>query len=149
MRWNPRSQRTCSKVCGLLRLWQQWDHLDDQHRSSGTDRGSVRETQLWLHVDAAYAGAAAILPEMRYILEGCDRADSFVVNPHKWLLTPMDLSAFYCRRPEMLRRAFSLTPEYLKTAEGDSVTNTWTIRLQLGHRVSRTEVLDGRPALRC
>ena len=90
--------------------------------------------QLWLHVDAAYAGAAAILPEQRHILEGCDRADSFVVNPHKWLLTPMDLSAFYCRRPEMLRRAFSLTPEYLKTAEGDSVTNAMDYTLQLGHR---------------
>ena len=90
--------------------------------------------QLWLHVDAAYAGAAAILPEHRHILEGCDRADSFVVNPHKWLLTPMDLSAFYCRRPEMLRRAFSLTPEYLKTAEGDSVTNGMDYTLQLGRR---------------
>jgi aromatic-L-amino-acid/L-tryptophan decarboxylase len=90
--------------------------------------------QLWLHVDAAYAGAAAILPEQRHILEGCDRADSFVVNPHKWLLTPMDLSAFYCRRPEMLRRAFSLTPEYLKTAEGDSVNNAMDYTLQLGHR---------------
>ena len=90
--------------------------------------------QLWLHVDAAYAGAAAILPEQPHILEGCDRADSFVVNPHKWLLTPMDLSAFYCRRPEMLRRAFSLTPEYLKTAEGDSVTNGMDYTLQLGRR---------------
>ena len=90
--------------------------------------------ELWLHVDAAYAGAAAILPEQRHILEGCDRADSFVVNPHKWLLTPMDLSAFYCRRPEMLRRAFSLTPDYLKTAEGDSVTNGMDYTLQLGRR---------------
>jgi len=90
--------------------------------------------ELWLHVDAAYAGAAAILPEQRHILEGCDRADSFVVNPHKWLLTPMDLSAFYCRRPEMLRRAFSLTPEYLKTAEGDSVNNGMDYTLQLGRR---------------
>jgi aromatic-L-amino-acid/L-tryptophan decarboxylase len=90
--------------------------------------------KLWLHVDAAYAGAAAILPEQRHILEGCDRADSFVVNPHKWLLTPMDLSALYCRRPEMLRRAFSLTPEYLKTAEGDSVTNGMDYTLQLGRR---------------
>jgi aromatic-L-amino-acid decarboxylase len=89
---------------------------------------------LWLHVDAAYAGSAAILPELRNVLDGCDRADSFVVNPHKWLLTPMDLSAFYCRRPEMLRRAFSLTPEYLKTAEGDSVTNAMDYTLQLGRR---------------
>src|SRR5262249_50728689 len=77
---------------------------------------------LWLHVDAAYAGAAAIAPEFRYILDGCDRADSFVVNPHKWLLTPIDFSAFYCRRPEMLRRAFSLTPDYLQSRES-GVTN--------------------------
>jgi aromatic-L-amino-acid decarboxylase len=89
---------------------------------------------LWLHVDAAYAGSAAILPEMRYILEGVDRADSFVTNPHKWLMTPMDLSAFYCRRPEMLRRAFSLSPEYLMSAEGDSVTNSQEYTLQLGRR---------------
>jgi aromatic-L-amino-acid/L-tryptophan decarboxylase len=89
---------------------------------------------LWLHVDGAYAGSAAILPELRYILEGCERADSFVTNPHKWLLTPMDFSAFYCRRPDMLRRAFSLTPDYLKTAEGDSVTNSMEYTLQLGRR---------------
>ncbi len=90
--------------------------------------------QLWLHVDAAYAGSAAILPEMRYILEGVARADSFVTNPHKWLMTPMDLSAFYCRRPEMLRRAFSLTPDYLKTTDGDDVTNAQDYTLQLGRR---------------
>jgi aromatic-L-amino-acid decarboxylase len=89
---------------------------------------------LWLHVDAAYAGSAAILPELRNILEGCDRADSFVFNPHKWLLTPMDFSAFYCRRPEMLRRAFSLTPEYLKTSEGDAASNNMDFTLQLGRR---------------
>jgi aromatic-L-amino-acid decarboxylase len=90
--------------------------------------------RLWLHVDGAYAGSAAILPEKRYILEGVERADSFVTNPHKWLQTPMDLSAFYCRRPEMLRRAFSLTPDYLKTAEGESVTNAQDYTLQLGRR---------------
>ena len=90
--------------------------------------------RLWLHVDAAYAGTAAIIPELRNVLDGCDRADSFVANPHKWLLTPMDLSALYCRRPEMLKRAFSLTPDYLKTAEGDSVTNTMDYTLQLGRR---------------
>jgi len=89
---------------------------------------------LWLHVDAAYAGSAAILPEMRHIVDGVDRADSFVTNPHKWLLTSMDFSAFYCRRPDMLRRAFSLSPEYLQTAEGDAVTNAQDSTLQLGRR---------------
>jgi aromatic-L-amino-acid decarboxylase len=89
--------------------------------------------RLWLHVDAAYAGSAAIVPEYRYILDGCDRADSFVTNPHKWLLTPMDLSAFYCRRPEMLKRAFSLTPAYLKTTEDDA-TNLMDYTFPLGRR---------------
>ena len=89
---------------------------------------------LWLHVDAAYAGSAAIVPEMQYILAGCDRADSLVTNPHKWLLTPVDFSAFYCRRPEMLRRAFSLTADYLKTAEGEMVTNGMDYSLPLGRR---------------
>jgi aromatic-L-amino-acid decarboxylase len=89
---------------------------------------------LWLHVDAAFAGSAAIVPEFRYAIEGCERADSFVTNPHKWMLTPVDFSAFYFRRPEMLRKAFSLTPEYLKTAEGDDVTNYMDYGLQLGRR---------------
>ena len=75
---------------------------------------------LWLHVDAAYAGSAAVAPEFRWAFEGCDRADSFVTNPHKWLLTPMDCSIFYTRRPDVLRRAFSLIPEYLETAAGSA-----------------------------
>lgn len=90
--------------------------------------------KLWLHVDAAYAGSAAILPEMRWILDGVNRADSFVMNPHKWLFTPIDFSAFYCRRPEVLKRAFSLIPEYLKTTEGDKVTNYMDYGIQLGRR---------------
>lgn len=89
---------------------------------------------LWLHVDAAYGGAAAILPEMRYVLDGCDRADSIVMNPHKWLFAPIDVSAFYCRRPDVLKRAFSLVPEYLKTAEGEAVTNYMDYGVQLGRR---------------
>jgi aromatic-L-amino-acid decarboxylase len=89
---------------------------------------------LWLHVDAAYAGAAAILPEMRSILAGCDRADSFVMNPHKWLFTPIDFSAFYCRRPQVLKQAFSLTPEYLQTSNSEQVTNYMDYGIQLGRR---------------
>ena len=89
---------------------------------------------LWLHVDAAYAGSAAILPELRHILDGCERADSFVVNPHKWMFTPIDFSAFYCRRPGVLKQAFSMTPEYLKTAEDDTVTNYMDYGIQLGRR---------------
>ena len=89
---------------------------------------------LWLHVDAAYGGAAAVLPERSDVLAGCDRADSFVMNPHKWMFTPADFSAFYCRRPEAVKAAFSLVPEYLRTAEGDSVTNYMEYGIQLGRR---------------
>lgn len=73
---------------------------------------------LWLHVDAAYAGSAAVVPEYRWILDGCDRADSLVFNPHKWLMVPVDCSIFYCRHPDTLRRAFSLVPEILRTDDG-------------------------------
>jgi aromatic-L-amino-acid decarboxylase len=90
--------------------------------------------ELWLHVDAAYAGAAAIVPEKRDALAGCERADSFVVNPHKLLFTPIDCSAFYCRRPDVLRRAFSLIPEYLRTDEDDSVHNLMDYGISLGRR---------------
>jgi aromatic-L-amino-acid decarboxylase len=72
---------------------------------------------VWLHVDAAYAGAAAICPELRPLFAGWERADSIGVNPHKWLLTPMDCSAFFTRRPDALRDAFSLVPEYLRVEE--------------------------------
>jgi aromatic-L-amino-acid/L-tryptophan decarboxylase len=88
----------------------------------------------WLHVDAAYAGVTAMIPEYRRILDGCDRADSLVVNPHKWLFTPFDLSAFYCRRMDVLRRAFSLTPEYLRTVETAPVRNLMDTGVQLGRR---------------
>ncbi|MEX1183324.1 MAG: pyridoxal-dependent decarboxylase [Gemmatimonadota bacterium] len=75
--------------------------------------GICEREGLWLHVDAAYGGAAALLPEMRWILGGCDRADSIVVNPHKWLFVPIDCSVLFTRRPDVLRRAFSVVPEYL------------------------------------
>jgi aromatic-L-amino-acid decarboxylase len=72
---------------------------------------------VWLHVDAAYAGAAAVCPELRDAFAGWERADSIVVNPHKWLFTPMGCSALWTRRPEDLRAAFSLVPEYLRVSE--------------------------------
>ncbi len=89
---------------------------------------------LWLHVDAAYAGSAAVAPEFRWAFEGCDRADSFVTNPHKWLLTPMDCSIFYTRRPDVLRRAFSLIPEYLETAQDPRAVNLMDYGVPLGRR---------------
>ena len=75
------------------------------------------EAGVWFHVDAAYAGSAAVCPELRPLFAGWERADSVGVNPHKWLLTPMDCSAFWCRRPDDLRNAFSLVPEYLRVSE--------------------------------
>jgi aromatic-L-amino-acid/L-tryptophan decarboxylase len=89
---------------------------------------------LWLHVDAAYGGVAAILPEMRWIMDGVERADSLVVNPHKWLFTPVDLSAFYCRRLDVVKEAFSLVPEYLRSVEADEVRDYMNYGPQLGRR---------------
>lgn len=89
---------------------------------------------IWLHVDAAYGGTAAIVPEMRYILNGIEGADSLVVNPHKWMFTPVDLSAFYTRKPDILKRAFSLVAEYLKTAEQNEVESYMDYGVQLGRR---------------
>jgi aromatic-L-amino-acid decarboxylase len=92
-----------------------------------------RREGLWLHVDAAYGGSAAVVPELRWVLEGADRADSVVVNPHKWLFVPIDCSVAYTRHPDVLRRAFSLTPEYLKTGE-TGVTNLMDYGVSLGRR---------------
>jgi aromatic-L-amino-acid decarboxylase len=89
---------------------------------------------LWLHIDAAYAGTAAILPECRHILAGAERAHSLVVNPHKWMFTPVDLSAFFTRRPDILRRAFSLVPEYLRPAEDPRALNLMDYGIPLGRR---------------
>jgi aromatic-L-amino-acid decarboxylase len=89
---------------------------------------------LWLHVDAAYAGAAAMLPEHKDILAGIERAHSLVFNAHKWLLTPIDLSAFFTRRPDIMRRAFSLTPDYLKTQADPRAHNLMDYGVPLGHR---------------
>lgn len=89
---------------------------------------------LWLHVDGAYAGVASIVPERRYIMDGVDRAHSIVVNPHKWLFVPFDLSALYCRRMDLLRAAFTLTPEFLKTPESGAVQNLMDTGVQLGRR---------------
>ncbi|HEY6333920.1 MAG TPA: pyridoxal-dependent decarboxylase [Blastocatellia bacterium] len=93
-----------------------------------------RRERLWLHVDGAYGGTCAIVPEMKWVLEGCEHADSLVVNPHKWLFTPVDLSALYCRRMDVLRRAFSLIPEYLRSAEVDLTPNFMDYGPQLGRR---------------
>ena len=97
----------------------------------------AREFGVWLHVDAAYAGPAAIVPELRPLLAGWQQADSIVVNPHKWLFTPVDCSVLYCRRPERLVRAFSIVPEYLSAPhepDGESGRNLMDYGVSLGRR---------------
>jgi aromatic-L-amino-acid/L-tryptophan decarboxylase len=89
---------------------------------------------LWLHVDGSYGGVAAVSPAYRQVLRGVEGADSLVVNPHKWLFTPIDCSAFYTRHPDVLKRAFSLVPEYLVTREQDDVVNLMDYGVQLGRR---------------
>jgi aromatic-L-amino-acid decarboxylase len=89
---------------------------------------------IWLHVDAAYAGVCAMLPEMRTNFEGMERADSIVVNPHKWLLTNIDLSVLFTRHQQMLRRAFSLVPEYLRASEDPRAIHLMDYGVPLGHR---------------
>ena len=89
---------------------------------------------LWLHVDAAYAGTALVLPEFRHLLKGIEFADSFVVNPHKWMFTNFDCSAYFVRDRNVLIRTFEILPEYLKTRETQQVNNYRDWGIQLGRR---------------
>lgn len=95
---------------------------------------TCRRNDVWLHVDAAYGGVLALLPERRTEFRGLDRADSMVVNPHKWLFTPMDCSVLWTKHPDVLRRAFALTPEYLRTSEQDVALSYSDYSFQLGRR---------------
>jgi aromatic-L-amino-acid decarboxylase len=88
----------------------------------------------WLHIDAAYGGSAAVVPAMRHVLDGAELADSLVVNPHKWLFTPVDCSVLYVKEPEVLRRAFSLVPEYLTSRMHGEAVNLMDYGVQLGRR---------------
>ncbi|HYP12434.1 MAG TPA: pyridoxal-dependent decarboxylase [Bryobacteraceae bacterium] len=89
---------------------------------------------IWVHVDAAYGGCAAVLPELRHIMNGSERAHSIVVNPHKWLFTPIDASLLYTSRPDVLRDAFSLVPEYLTTRDHTGTVNMMDYGVPLGRR---------------
>jgi aromatic-L-amino-acid decarboxylase len=93
-----------------------------------------RRHGVWLHVDAAYAGSAAIVPELRGYFAGMEAADSIVLNPHKWLLTNFDCTAYYVRDREALLATFALTPEYLRTAHDAEVVNYRDWGIQLGRR---------------
>lgn len=90
--------------------------------------------EIFLHVDAAYAGTALLLPEKRAMARGIDRADAYVFNPHKWMFTNFDCSAFYVRDEELLVRTFEILPEYLKSSEGGRVKNYRDWGIQLGRR---------------
>jgi aromatic-L-amino-acid/L-tryptophan decarboxylase len=98
-----------------------------------------RARELWLHVDAAYGGALAMLPERRDVMAGAELADSVVVNGHKWLFIPLDFSALYTRHPDVLRAVFALTPEYLRGDAGATgavnyVVDYMDYGIQLGRR---------------
>jgi aromatic-L-amino-acid decarboxylase len=108
--------------------------IDPVRAIAGVIRQVESEARPWLHIDGAYGGTAAIVPELRHVLDGAELADSIVVNPHKWLFTPIDCSALYVRQPDVLRRAFSLVPEYLVTREQHEVVNLMDYGVQLGRR---------------
>ncbi len=94
----------------------------------------AEEYGAWLHVDAAYGGSAAVVPETAPLFAGWERGDSVVVNPHKWLFTPLDCSVLFCRRPEMLMKAFSLVPEYLTSADQSDTRSLMDYGVSLGRR---------------
>jgi aromatic-L-amino-acid decarboxylase len=95
----------------------------------------ARDHALWLHVDAAMAGSAMVLPECRWMWEGIEGADSLVLNPHKWLGVAFDCSLYYVRDPEALIRVMSTSPSYLRTAADDQVRNLRDWGLPLGRRM--------------
>ncbi|MFL5534531.1 MAG: pyridoxal phosphate-dependent decarboxylase family protein, partial [Gemmatimonadales bacterium] len=95
---------------------------------------------VWLHVDAAYAGPAAMVPELRSLFDGIEHADSLVFNPHKWMLVNFDCSAYYVRDRQALLRTFSITPEYLRTAQDQQVVNFRDWGIQLGRRFRALKV---------
>jgi aromatic-L-amino-acid decarboxylase len=93
-----------------------------------------QQTGTWMHVDAAYAGSAMVCPEFRWAFTGIERADSLVVNAHKWMLNPNDISLLWTRRPADLRAAFSLTPEYLRTPDAEDALSLSEYGPALGRR---------------
>jgi aromatic-L-amino-acid decarboxylase len=95
---------------------------------------ACRDAGVWMHVDAAYAGSAMVCPEFRWAFEGVDRADSLVVNAHKWMYTPMDCSLLWTRRPDDFRAAFSLIPEYLRTPDAEDALSLSEYGPVLGRR---------------
>jgi aromatic-L-amino-acid/L-tryptophan decarboxylase len=94
----------------------------------------AEEHKLWLHVDAAMAGTAMIVPDCRALWDGIERADSLVFNPHKWMGAGFDLSAYFCRDPQHLIRVMGTNPTYLRTSQDGEVSNFRDWHIQLGRR---------------
>ena len=133
-RWRRRSPRTAPPAVCRWRWWRPSapPRPPASTRSSEIAAICARE-RLWLHVDAAYAGSAAVCPELRDLFAGWEAADSIVMNPHKWLFTPVDCSVLFVRDVEQLMSTFSLIPDYLQSAE-QGVTNLMDLGIQLGRR---------------
>ena len=94
----------------------------------------AKRYNLWVHLDSAYAGVTAILPEFQYLFARMNEVDSLVMNPHKWMFVPTDASVFYTRHPEILRRAFTYNPEYLSSSQDPRAVNLMDYGFQLGRR---------------
>ena len=118
----------------LLRGGHRRHHHHHQHRSGAGDRRYLRAPQTLAARGRRLCRFGRHRPEFRWVFAGCDRADSLVVNPHKWLLTPMDCSVFYTRRPEMLRQAFSLVPDILRHHRRPRAVNLMDYGVPLGRR---------------
>ncbi|MCK7491986.1 MAG: pyridoxal-dependent decarboxylase [Comamonadaceae bacterium] len=138
---SPRSSRRPSSgdqeaglVPALRRGHGRHDLLRGRRSAAGPIGEICRQHGVWLHVDAAWAGTAALLPEKRWMLDGAELADSLVFNPHKWMLTNFDCSAYFVRDPGALIRTFEIHPEYLKTGVDAKVKNYRDWGIQLGRR---------------
>jgi aromatic-L-amino-acid decarboxylase len=138
----------CTPLCTVATIGTTGSTAIDPVRAIGE---ICRQYRIWYHVDAAYGGTALLVPEMRWMGDGLDLADSFVVNPHKWMFTNFDCSAYFVRDPAALVKTFEILPEYLKTAEDSQVNNYRDWGIQLGRRfralklwfVIRTYGVDG------
>jgi len=121
----------CTPFCVVATIGTTSSTAIDPVRSIGE---LCRKYRMWLHVDAAFAGSALLLPEQRWMIEGIELADSFVFNPHKWMFTNFDCSAYFVKDPEALIKTFEILPEYLKTPERERVNNYRDWGIQLGRR---------------
>jgi aromatic-L-amino-acid decarboxylase len=121
----------CAPLCVVAALGTTGSTAIDPLRSIGE---ICRRHGIWLHVDAALAGTALVLPELRWMIEGIEAVDTFVFNPHKWMFTNFDCSAYFVKDPGALVRTFEILPEYLKTPEGDRVNNYRDWGIPMGRR---------------